>query len=93
MCFDLLEISAVNIVLFSYYGGNTTILFKDVPSLVEVFYDGPYAAFISNYPPQYSCPFSQLEKLVLDFHMEVSMKIGLCLTSLFGFFFPIEEFQ
>ncbi|GMY12580.1 F-box/FBD/LRR-repeat protein At5g53840-like [Fagus crenata] len=69
---DLLsvEISAVNLVSFTYQGPKTRISFKDTPRLIKASFGAPYArSIVKNI---YQLP-TQLETLELDLRDKVSM--------------------
>ena len=75
-CFSLkkIEISAINLVSFKYFGDKIRLRLGDVPNLVDVSMDGLYACdFVKKCCP-ISSYLSQLQTIVLKVYVEVSDK-------------------
>ena len=75
-CFSLkkIEISAINLFSFKYFGDKIRLRLGDVPNLVDVSMDGLYACdFVKKCCP-ISSYLSQLQTIVLKVYVEVSDK-------------------
>ena len=69
-----IEISAVNLVSFKYFGLKIMLRLGDVPNLVDVSVEGLYASYFVQKCCPISSYLSQLQTIVLDVDVEVSDK-------------------
>ncbi|XP_059668577.1 F-box/LRR-repeat protein At3g26922-like [Cornus florida] len=77
-----LEVSAINLVSFTYIGPDTSVTFRNVPLLSELSIGGEYHSSVVSGSWKHSSYFPQIKKLKLILSTEDLIRMPICLPEL-----------